>query len=120
MRGTQRQQTNIIHRHPELAELLGLPTADADAGRWANWITPHHPSTSNAVEIGCWIGMVAKRLTHWYEGTGGHVQPHLIEYAREHRPGPRLVVEDIATTRLDYTVRNSSTQRPCFSSTATN
>jgi SAM-dependent methyltransferase len=100
MRGAELAQSNFIYRRPELAERLRRPNADANAQRWSNLINQHHPDAQSVLDLVCWIGVDAERLANRYTVVGVDVQPHLIAYARKHRPGPEFVVGDLSSVRL--------------------
>lgn len=101
MRGAELAQSNFIYRRPDLAERLRRPNADANAQRWSNLINQHHPDAQSVLDLGCWIGVDAERLARRYTVVGVDVQPHLIAYAREHRPEPDFFVGDMSSVRLD-------------------
>jgi len=100
MRGNQLAQSNFIYRRPDLAERLRHPNADANAQRWSNLINQHHPDAQSVLDLGCWIGVDAERLARCYTVVGVDVQPHLIAYAREHRPELDFFVGDMSNVRL--------------------
>jgi SAM-dependent methyltransferase len=100
MRADQLAKSNFIYRRPNLAERVRRETADAYAHRWTNLIEQYHPQASSVVDLGCWTGMDAERLSTRYTVVGVDIQPHLIDYAREHRSGPEFRVGDITSVRL--------------------
>lgn len=100
MPGVQLEQTNFIYRRPDLAERLRRPTAEERAQRWIDLIDQHHPTASTVLDLGCWIGIDAEHLARRYTVTGVDIQPHLIDYARQHRPRVDFHVGDFTTVRL--------------------
>lgn len=100
MRSAQLERSNFIYRHPDLAECLRRPTADERAQRWIDLIHQHHPTASTVLDLGCWIGIDAEHLARRYTVTSVDIQPHLIDYARQHRSGVDFHVGDFTTVRL--------------------
>jgi SAM-dependent methyltransferase len=94
--------SNFIYRRPDLAEILCLPTADAHAQRWRDLISHQHPGARSLLDLGCWIGMDAERLSRRYAVVGVDIQPSLIDYARQHRSGVDFRVGDITSIRLGH------------------
>ena len=96
----QLEKSNLIYRRPNLAERMRRRVADAHAQHWINLIEQYHPSADSVLDLGCWIGMDAERLSDRYTVVGVDIQPHLIDYARSHRPGLEFRVGDITSVRL--------------------
>jgi SAM-dependent methyltransferase len=103
MHGDQLEGSNFIYRRPGLAERLRLPTAAAHARRWTDLIEEHHTGADSVVDLGCWIGIDTEHLARRYSVVGVDIQPHLIDYARKHRPGVDFRVGDITSIRLNRT-----------------
>jgi SAM-dependent methyltransferase len=100
MLGAQLEQSNFIYRRPDLAEVLRRATAGERAQRWIGLIDQHHPSATTVLDLGCWVGIDAEHLARRYAVTGLDIQPHLIDYARQHRSGVDFHVGDFTKVRL--------------------
>ena len=92
--------SNIIYRHPVLAERVRLAAGVDPARRWSALIDQHHPHARSVADFGCWTGMDVQTLSQRYQTVGVDIQPHLIDYARAHRRGPEFVVGDVRLVRL--------------------
>jgi SAM-dependent methyltransferase len=94
------RRSNFLYRHPDLADRIRRPTAAARAHRWIEMIEQHHGHAASVLDLGCWTGLDAHHLARRYEVVGVDIQPHLIDYARAHRPDAQFQVGDMRTVRL--------------------
>jgi SAM-dependent methyltransferase len=94
--------SNLAYREPALYDEL---LADSSLATDLVALAAHQGiGAQTALDLGCGTGrLLAELRDHGLTGTGVDVQPDLIAWARDARPGLRLEVGDLRTIRLGTT-----------------
>ncbi|WNO74270.1 class I SAM-dependent methyltransferase [Streptomyces sp. AM8-1-1] len=92
------EATNLLYRDPALYDVV--QSGSASAGMCRPLIELHRPDARTLVDFGCGTGRDLEILAERFECIGVDLQPGLVDYAHQARPGLDIRTGDMRTTRL--------------------
>ncbi|AWI33142.1 SAM-dependent methyltransferase [Streptomyces tirandamycinicus] len=92
------EATNLLYRDPALYDVV--QSDSTSAGMCQTLIELHQPGARTLVDFGCGTGRDLEMLAKRYECIGVDLQPGLVDYAQQARPGLDVRTGDMRTVRL--------------------
>ncbi|MFG2147496.1 class I SAM-dependent methyltransferase [Streptomyces sp. NPDC048696] len=92
------EETNLFYRDPALYDAVQADSSTAESCQAL--IEQHRPDAATLVDFGCGTGRDLEILAKRFECTGVDLQPGMVDYARQARPGLDIRAGDMRTVRL--------------------
>jgi len=92
------EATNLLYRDPALYDLV--QSDSTGAGMCQTLIELHRPDARTLVDFGCGTGRDLEILAKRFECIGVDLQPGIVDYAHQARPGLDIRTGDMRTARL--------------------
>ncbi|MEV2202850.1 methyltransferase domain-containing protein [Streptomyces fradiae] len=92
------EATNLLYRDPALYDVV--QSDSTSAGMCQTLIELHRPDARTLVDFGCGTGRDLEILARRFECIGVDLQPGMVDYAHQARPGLDVRTGDMRTARL--------------------
>ncbi|GCB49740.1 trans-aconitate 2-methyltransferase [Streptomyces sp. NL15-2K] len=92
------EATNLLYRDPALCDVV--QSDSSSAGMCQTLIELHRPDARTLVDFGCGTGRDLEILAKRFECIGVDLQPGIVGYAHQARPGLDIRTGDMRTARL--------------------
>jgi SAM-dependent methyltransferase len=92
------EATNLLYRDPALYDVV--QSDSTSAGMCQTLIELHRPDARTLVDFGCGTGRDLAILAKRFECIGVDLQPGMVDYAHQARPGLDIRTGDMRTVRL--------------------
>lgn len=92
------EATNLLYRDPALYDVVQSDSASVELCQ--TLIESHRPDARTLVDFGCGTGRDLEILAKRFECIGVDLQPGMVDYAHQARPGLDIRTGDMRTVRL--------------------